>query len=49
METVRLSTTIVDESDRKVFVRDSTIESGAVIDSRADYRVQLPLQRLSAR
>jgi hypothetical protein len=48
MDAVRLSTTIVDESDRKVFVAHSTIASGAFIDRRADYRVQLPLEELSA-
>ncbi len=48
MEPVRLSTTIVDGSDRKVFVTDSTIEFAAFIDRHADYRVQLPLERLSA-
>jgi hypothetical protein len=48
VDPVRLFTTIVDERDRKVFVADSTIASGAFIDRRADYRVQLPLERLSA-
>jgi hypothetical protein len=48
MEPVHLSTTIVDDSDRKVFVTDSTIEFAAFIDRHADYRMQLPLERLSA-